>query len=251
MKQPFISLDISRISFSKALDECIGLARIRKSSYACFSNVHMVVEGWDSEEVRNAVNGADFAFADGMPVAKGISVLHGETRERIAGMDFIEPFLQRMDKENLRLTIFGGGAKTHKEALKQIPFRFPGIAHLQCISPPHRIWTLEEVKSFVSQINSSEPNAVFVILGCPKQEKFMANVSKEIPALMLGLGGALPTFLGIHKRAPEWMRMLMLEWLYRLIQEPGRLWKRYTYTNIKFIFLFARFWLTGNKTRKE
>jgi len=251
MKKRFISLDISEIGFGQALQTCLDLAKAKSSSYACFSNVHMVVDAWDHKEVQEAVNQANFAFADGMPIAKGYSLMYKTRQERIAGMDFIEPFLDLMHSNKLRLSIFGGSMKTLAEAEKKIRQDYPGISGIQCISPPFRNWTDEEEKGWIDEISDFSPHVVFVILGCPKQEKFMKKFSSRIPALLLGLGGALPTFLGIQKRAPSWMKALMLEWTYRLIQEPRRLWRRYTYTNLKFIVLFIWFLLLGPKTKKE
>ncbi len=250
MRKILISLKISTLPFSEALANTLEFAIKRKYAYACFANVHMLVEAWDDPAMKSAVNNADFVFADGMPVAKGLSFVYGESHERIAGMDFIGPFLRLLDENKLRLVVFGGSESSHSEAQRQFGQRFPGI-ELAFICPPHRIWTPEENLNWIRQINDLEPHVVFVILGCPKQEMWMATHSKQIPGLLLGLGGALPTVLGIQKRAPSWMQVLMLEWLFRLIQEPGRLWKRYAYTNLKFIGLFGWFLLFGHKSMKE
>jgi N-acetylglucosaminyldiphosphoundecaprenol N-acetyl-beta-D-mannosaminyltransferase len=116
MRKTLISLNISALPFSEALVNTLEFAIKRKNGYACFANVHMVVEAWDDPVMKSAVNNADFVFADGMPVAKGLSLVFGEGQERIAGMDFIGPFLRLLDENKLRLVIFGGSESSHSEA---------------------------------------------------------------------------------------------------------------------------------------
>ena len=98
----------------------------------------------------------------------------------------------------------------------------------------------DELARDIDQINHSGAQLVFVSLGCPKQEKWMAANSKKINAVLLGIGAALPVMAGIHKRAPVWMQKLALEWFYRLMQQPGRLFKRYLFTNSMFVYLLTR-----------
>ena len=107
-------------------------------------------------------------------------------------------------------------------------------------SPPFRELTPEERQQEIEEINRSEAQIVMVALGCPKQERWMAGNKGKIHSVMIGLGGAFPVYAGLKKRAPAWMRRLSLEWLYRLGQEPKRLWRRYLYTNVKFLLLLGK-----------
>jgi N-acetylglucosaminyldiphosphoundecaprenol N-acetyl-beta-D-mannosaminyltransferase len=247
MKKRVISLDISVIGFQEALDACLDWASQRRPGYACFSNAHMTVEALDHRDVQTAVNAANFAFADGMPVAKAMHWLHKIPQERIAGMDFIQPFLDGLHRRNLRVFIFGGSEKTQQAFAETCPRVFPGLIW-QGFSPRlARDWQPDEYHDFEKRILAFEPHAVLVILGCPKQERFMARMSGKIPALLLGLGGALPTFLGLQNRAPEWMQRSGLEWVFRFFQEPGRLWKRYLYTNSRFVWALIGAWLNQKR----
>ena len=238
MHSKVISIFITQITFQNALSEIISLAVSRVSCFACFVNAHMVVEAWDSLSFNDDLKKARFRFADGMPIAKAMSLIHGKKQERIAGMDFLEPLLASMNSMKLRLFIFGGSQTMLEEAKKRIEIDYPEISLSGLLSPSFGEWSEAETTQYLDEIKAANPNIVMVILGCPKQEKFMARHYMEIPAPLLGLGGALPTFLNLQKRAPKWMQFLMLEWLYRLIQEPNRLWQRYFYTNLKFIWLF-------------
>jgi len=107
-------------------------------------------------------------------------------------------------------------------------------------SPPFRPLTVKEEEAHVERINAFGAHLVFVALGCPKQEKWMARMKGRVRACMVGIGGALPVMIGMQGRAPVWMQKASLEWLYRLMQEPKRLFKRYAYTNTKFIYLLLK-----------
>ena len=107
-------------------------------------------------------------------------------------------------------------------------------------SPPFRALSLEEEDRIVYMLNESGARLVFVILGCPKQEKWMASMQTRIQAVMIGIGAALPVLAGIHKRAPRWMQKTGLEWFYRLVQEPRRLFKRYATTNTLFLYVLLK-----------
>jgi N-acetylglucosaminyldiphosphoundecaprenol N-acetyl-beta-D-mannosaminyltransferase len=114
-------------------------------------------------------------------------------------------------------------------------------------SPPFRELTEDEKAEEVNLINRSGANIVLVALGCPKQEVWMAGNKGKIRSVMVGLGAAFPVFAGMQRKAPEWMRKAALEWLFRLGQEPGRLWRRYLYTNSKFVSLLLRDLLSGRQ----
>ncbi len=107
-------------------------------------------------------------------------------------------------------------------------------------SPPFRPLTDTEKEDDIRRINDSGAHLVFVALGCPKQERWMAENKGKIHAVMLGVGGAFPVYAGLQRRAPEWMQKYALEWVFRLCQEPKRMWKRYLVTNTLFCILLAK-----------
>jgi len=127
-----------------------------------------------------------------------------------------------------------------EQLIRKIETTYPGVQVAGAISPPFRPLSQEELNDHIDQINRSGANFVLVALGCPKQETWMALHSEKLHAVLLGLGGAFPVTAGLQKRAPVWMQRAALEWLHRLLQEPGRLFKRYLYTNLYFIVLLVK-----------
>ena len=125
--------------------------------------------------------------------------------------------------------------------------RHPQILHHHYFSPPFRELSSDENDEVIEKINRSGAHLVFVVLGCPKQEKWMFAMKGKINACMIGIGAALPVLIGQQRRAPVWMQKASLEWLFRLIQEPRRLFKRYLVTNSLFLFLILKQWLLGGR----
>nr|WP_315820525.1 WecB/TagA/CpsF family glycosyltransferase [Paraflavitalea speifideiaquila] len=121
---------------------------------------------------------------------------------------------------------------------------YPNLKIGGAISPPFGVTlTPQELQHHIDMINQSSSHVVYVALGCPKQEKWMANNYNKINAVLLGIGGALPVLAGVQTRAPKWMQDMSLEWLFRLLQEPRRMFRRYLYTNSYFIWLLTKAWL--------
>jgi len=154
-------------------------------------------------------------------------------------MDLLPDLLSEAEKTNLRCYVYGGSEEMLAISEAYIQERYP---NLQCgfHSPPFRPMTAEEEQADCDRINNFGAHLVFVALGCPKQEKWMAKMKGRIHACMLGIGGALPVMIGMQDRAPDWMQKASLEWLYRLGQEPKRLFRRYAYTNTKFLYLLTK-----------
>jgi N-acetylglucosaminyldiphosphoundecaprenol N-acetyl-beta-D-mannosaminyltransferase len=135
---------------------------------------------------------------------------------------------------------YGGTPALLEKTEHYLRYAFPYLPVAGMYSPPFRPATPEEENQLVEKINSSGAAVVLVILGCPKQEKWMASMKGRIRAVMIGVGGALPVMVGMQKRAPRWLQSLGLEWLFRLMQEPRRLFRRYVITNSLFIYLFVK-----------
>lgn len=239
MVHKVVSLKISEGSYSSLLDSMLALGKIQQSSYVCVANVHMCIEAFDNRQFAEIVNEADLVTPDGMPLAKAIKLLYGLEQDRVAGMDLLPDLLAKAEKSNLRCFIYGGSDAMLEKSKSYIDEHYPT---LQCgyFSPPFRALTAEEEIAHYQMINDFGANLVFVALGCPKQEKWMASMKGKVNACMLGIGGALPVMIGMQDRAPAWMQKASLEWLYRLAQEPKRLFKRYAYTNTKFLYLLTK-----------
>jgi N-acetylglucosaminyldiphosphoundecaprenol N-acetyl-beta-D-mannosaminyltransferase len=239
-KARIISLNVDLISLEDSLQKVMGWAMTYTPSYVCFANVHMLVEAQRNVSFRRQVNGASMVLPDGKPIAKSCYWIHGKVEERKAGMDYMPHLLKAANKAHASVFLYGSSGEILQKMTDRIHQEFPAINVCGQIAPPFHEMTALEQDAHIRQINFSGANIVLVSLGCPKQEKWMAENSKRINAVLLGLGGAFPVFAGIRSRAPKWMQRNSLEWLYRLAQEPGRMFKRYLYTNTYFIFLLAR-----------
>tara|TARA_B100001063_G_scaffold247386_1_gene294072 strand:- start:4061 stop:4813 length:753 start_codon:yes stop_codon:yes gene_type:complete len=238
-KHKVLSLRLSSQSYSSAKQTILDWAKSRKSAYVCFANVHMTIEAYDNPKFAEVVNGADLVCADGMPLAKAVKLLYGQKIDRVAGMDMFPDLIQAAHEEKLSIFLYGTTDVILQKIVEKINNEFPKAKVVGAVSPPFRTLSKEEEEGYIQQINDSDANMLFVALGCPKQEKWMAKHSKKINAVLLGVGGAFPVFVNDQKRAPEWMRKMSLEWFYRLIQDPKRLFKRYLYTNSKFLYLLC------------
>lgn len=246
MNKKIISLYISAYLYREFITKILELGKAKRSSYICVANVHMCIEAHDDNNFAEVVNRADLVTPDGMPLAKGIKLLYGVDQERVAGMDLLPNLLKEAEKQQLTVYFYGGTQEMQDATEDYVRKHYPALKSGGFYSPPFRPLSVEEENQIVEQINASGAQLIFVALGCPKQEKWMASMKGRINGCMIGIGGALPVMIGQQKRAPQWMQNASLEWLYRLIQEPKRLFKRYAYTNTKFIYLLLKQKITGN-----
>ncbi|GGH56552.1 N-acetylglucosaminyldiphosphoundecaprenol N-acetyl-beta-D-mannosaminyltransferase [Filimonas zeae] len=236
-RQKHLSLKISLGPYSAFIDRIIELAEVRQSSYVCVANVHMLIEAKNDKSFRKALIAADVVTPDGMPLAKALKLLYGIDQDRVAGMDLLPDLLAKAEKEALSVFFYGGSQAMLDKAVKYTEERYPQLNLAGAYSPPFRPLSEEEMKEVAHVITTSGAQIVFVVLGCPKQEKWMYQMKGKIPAVMIGIGGALPVLIGDQKRAPQWMQKYSLEWSYRLMQEPRRLFKRYLVTNSSYLVL--------------
>ena len=251
-KRKVIKSDISIGTFDEFVDSLMELSKNQKSSYVCVCNAHMLIEASDSEKFSNIVNEADIVTPDGKPVAKAVEWLYGFEQPRVAGMDLIESLFIEIDRKGLKVFLYGSTNDVLDKMATKACKQFPGLNVVGTLSPPFRELNIDEDQLDVDTINNCNPDFVFVALGCPKQERWMAEHKDKINSCMIGLGGAFPVYAGMMERSPTWMQKYGLEWLYRLIKEPKRLYKRYFYTNTKFIVLlviqlFSKRLFFGNK----
>lgn len=242
MKVIVTTLKIDKLSYLSFIEKTIDKAKNSLSSYICVANVHMCIEAYQDKKFASIVNNADLVTPDGMPLAKATKLLYGHEQERVAGMDLLPDLLKESEKNNLKVYFYGGTQEILDKTLDYCSNQFPNLKIVGLYSPPFRALTEFEESQIIKNINESGAGLIFVALGCPKQEKWMASMKGKINACMIGIGGALPVMIGMQKRAPQWMQNNSLEWLYRLSQEPKRLFKRYTITNTKFLYLLFMQW---------
>lgn len=239
-KKRIVSIDVTQASYSYFISQIINLGRNLNSSYVCVANVHMVVEAYKNPEYASFINSADLVTPDGMPLVKALKLSYGLSQERVAGMDLFPDLLSEAEKQGQSIFLYGSTENVLQNISRRISSEHPTLKIAGIYSPPFRPLTDSESSEIVTLINSSGANLVFVSLGCPKQEIWMANHKGKINAVMIGVGGAFPVYSGLQKRAPVWMQKSSLEWFYRLCQEPRRLIKRYLITNTMFIFLILK-----------
>jgi N-acetylglucosaminyldiphosphoundecaprenol N-acetyl-beta-D-mannosaminyltransferase len=245
------NLNIDAISYGMALHHVIELAKLNTPSYVCFVNGHMSIEAYWNLQFSDYVNKASFVLADGIPVALSVRLLHRMKQERIAGMDFMPSILGACAKEGLHVFLFGSTQEVLTVLSQRIQVEHASLKIAGAISPSFGPFTAAEASDYVQQINRSGAHVVLVGLGCPKQETWMAQYSNDIHATLLGVGGAFSVYAGLTRRAPRWMQKFALEWLYRLMQEPRRMWKRYLVTNTLFIGLLMKELLITNLGLKK
>jgi N-acetylglucosaminyldiphosphoundecaprenol N-acetyl-beta-D-mannosaminyltransferase len=238
-KLKIISLAIDHLTFGECLETVVGWGKERRPSYVCFANVHMVIEAYRSAAFAAEVNKASLVVADGKPLTTACFSLYRKRQERISGMDFMPAALSAAEKEGLTVFLYGSSAELLQRLRAELGRRYPGLKIGGAISPPFRSLTAEETDAHIDQINHSGAQLLFVSLGCPKQEKWMAAHYRRIRAVCLGVGGAFPVMAGSQRRAPKWMQNLALEWFYRLLLEPKRMLPRYVKTNSQFIYLMG------------
>jgi len=235
IKQQLINFNLTKGKYVQFIEQLLTLASNKKAAIVCVANVHMFVEAQQNEEFLAIINNAEMVTPDGKPLTWALRLLYGIKQERVAGMDLLPDLLKKMEEQELSVYFYGGSQEMLNSTTKHIQQKYPLLKVAGSFSPPFRALTENEHGQIIESINESNPHVVFVILGCPKQEKWMDSVKGKINSVMIGVGGALPVMIGLQKRAPLWMQNAGLEWLYRLIQEPGRLFKRYAVTNTFFI----------------
>lgn len=237
---PVLTLGISLGTYLQIQESIIAAARQGASRTACFANVHMTVEASNDAAFAAIVNSADWVLADGVPLTWMIERQHQIRQERVAGIDMLPDLVRRAAEEKLPVFFFGSTPNVLASAVAVCQERHPDLQIAGTLSPPFRPLSDEEEEEIVRQINESDAKIVFVALGCPKQERWMARMRGRIQAVMLGIGGALPILAEQQSRAPRWMQRTGLEWFHRLTKEPRRLFRRYAVTNSQFILSVIR-----------
>lgn len=221
-----------------------------RGEYICLSNVHTTVMAESDAEYRKVQNAAFLALPDGSPLSFVQRLRGYKNARQVAGPDLMPVLWEKAENTDIAHYFYGGSQKTIEDLGKKLKDRYPNLKIAGLESPPFRPLTEEEDEEAVKRINESGASIVWVGLGAPKQEKWMYEHKGKINALMLGVGAGFDFHARNVKRAPEWMRKHYLEWLYRLVQDPKRLWKRYLVTNVKFVFLIIKSFFVKNKNEK-
>ena len=243
---------IDPTSHTEAIAQILSWARKGESRYVCVANVHMVMEAYDHADYQAIVNAADLVVPDGMPLVWMLRRLKFPNQERVSGPDLMAYILQAAAKHDIPVGFYGSTPEVLNRLQKHLKLHLPILRIAYLHSPPFRPLTPQEDTQIVTSINSSGVRILFVGLGCPKQERWMANHKGRVKAVMIGVGAAFEFHAGTKRRAPHWMQHVGLEWLYRLLSEPKRLWRRYLYHNPRFLVLaLQQLWKTSGWKRSR
>jgi N-acetylglucosaminyldiphosphoundecaprenol N-acetyl-beta-D-mannosaminyltransferase len=242
-----ISTPVYATSYTDACDRIQTWAEARNSSYIVAANVHVVMTAYLQRQYQKIVNQAALVTPDGMPLVWALRLLGIKGQTRVYGPDLMLAWCDRAAQLQMPIYLYGGTEPMLEKLRHNLTQQFPGLAIAGSYAPPFRSLTAEEELEDVQRINDSGAAVVFVGLGCPKQEEWMARQQGKITAVMIGVGAAFSFHSGEVAQAPRWMMKLGLEWLYRFSQEPRRLWQRYCINNPAFVILFGwqllRYWL--------
>ena len=235
-----VGMRIDATNYIDATNQIVTWAKHKVGKRVCAANVHMAMETYDNPKFAEIVNQADLVTPDGMPLVWGLRALGIKNANRVCGPYLTLSVCEAAAQEKLPIALYGGTEQSLVDFTNFLVEKYPGIKIACRISPPFRALTPDEDTAYTAQIVASGAQILFVGIGCPRQEIWMAEHQDRISAVMLGVGAAFNFHSGHVKHAPQWMQIVGLEWLFRLIMEPRRLWKRYFRQNPRFIFLFLK-----------
>ncbi|HEX5147211.1 MAG TPA: WecB/TagA/CpsF family glycosyltransferase [Conexibacter sp.] len=242
---------VAVLDYEGVLDWVDAAVAAGAREYVCVAAVHTVMEAHDDGALRAAVDGAAFTVPDGQPVAWALRKLGHEIDDRVYGPELMARACARAARSGQRHYLYGG---RDDDALARLTAklrdRFPGVTIAGGFSPPYRELSGAELDQVAARINAARPDVVWVGIGVPKQEKWMAAMRDRLDApVLIGVGAAFDFHAGLVPQAPAWMQKRGLEWLFRLVQEPRRLWRRYARHNPRFVVGFARQWAGHRRGR--
>lgn len=231
-----LGVNIAAIDMDWLLDFTDKHIKELSGDYMCVSNVHTTVTSFEDKSYCDVQNGGIMAIPDGGPLSTVGQKRGFKNMKRTTGPSYMEEILKISVQKGYRHYFYGSTEDTLEKLHEALQHDYPGIQIAGMFSPPFRPLTEEENNLVVERINETYPDFVWVGLGAPKQERWMAEHQGKIKGFMVGVGAGFDYFAGNISRAPEWMQKANLEWVYRLLQDPKRLFGRYWHTNTKFIW---------------
>lgn len=246
-----IGMRVDATSYEHATRRILEWAHEPVGRRVCVANVHMVMEAHGDAAFRRIVNTADLVTPDGMPLVWALRLFGVDDATRVYGPTLMLHVCEAAAKAQVPIALYGGTDARLRDVVHVLETRFPGIQIPCRIAPPFRPLTAEEDATFSEEIRQSGARIVFVGIGCPKQEQWMAAHQDRIPAVLLGVGAAFDFHSGRVPQAPSWMQDMGLEWFFRILMEPGRLWKRYATHNPAFVALLLRQWMRAQRSTTE
>jgi N-acetylglucosaminyldiphosphoundecaprenol N-acetyl-beta-D-mannosaminyltransferase len=247
-----LGVEVSAIDMELALSTFDEWISTGVSQYVCVRDVHGIVRCQRDEELRSIHRRAGMVTPDGMPIVFLARLLGHPETQRVYGPDLLLAACRRSEDTGWRHYFYGGGPGVPELLAERLQQRFPRLAVVGTYSPPFRDLTDEEDEELCDAIRAARPDIVWVGLGTPKQERWMAShVGRVGNSVLVGVGAAFDFHSGTKKQAPRWMQRSALEWLFRLLHEPRRLGRRYLVGNPLFLILVARQFVAGRPRKLD
>jgi N-acetylglucosaminyldiphosphoundecaprenol N-acetyl-beta-D-mannosaminyltransferase len=235
-----LGMRVDATSYAETADLVLELASARAGGMVCVATAHMVMEAHDAPEFRRIVNSADRVTPDGMPLVWRLRAAGLPHATRVYGPTLVPEICARAAARGIAVGLYGGRPEVLAGLRDALRERFPGLEIRFAYSPPFRVLSEREDAEMTEAIAESGVGVLFVALGCPRQERWMAAHREALDCVLVGVGAAFDFLAGAKPQAPAWMQGAGLEWLFRLACEPRRLWRRYLVGNTRFLFHLAR-----------
>jgi len=241
MRVHLMGCAVDNLDMEETLGVVEGFIRSGRPHQHVVINVDKIVKASRDPALRQIINGCDLINADGMPVVWASRLLGKPLKERVTGVDLFEALMARAAEKGWRVFLLGAREEVVSGVAHLYPARYPGLT---LAGYRNGYWKPEDEDRVVAEIAATRPDILFVAISSPKKEAFLARyqAAMKVPFAM-GVGGTFDVAVGLVKRAPVWMQKAGLEWFYRFLQEPRRMFRRYFIDDMAFVALFAREWV--------
>jgi len=240
-KYPLLRVGISATTYADTTDKIIAAARKKQGGVVTALPVHGVVTASEDPDLRAKINTFEIVAPDGQPIRWALNLLYGtHLSDRVYGPELMLWLCRRAAAEGIGIYLYGSHNHVVKKLAANLTKWFPTLQIDGCESPPFRLLSQDEDRETVERINASGAELIFLGLGCPRQDVFAFEHRKTIKGVQVCVGAAFDFHSGNKPMAPSWMQRNSLEWLFRLVQEPRRLWRRYFFTNTFFLIRFIK-----------
>lgn len=242
-KHDLFGVRVSATNYQQAIDCLVAAARERMPAIASLQAVHAVMTASGDAELRAMVNTFEIVGPDGQPVRWALNLLHGvRLSQRVYGPELMLRLCERAALEQLPIFLYGGTPAVLTALEAGLQNRCPALQIAGSYAPPFRPLLDEEREDMIQRIRDSGARIVFIGLGAPKQDRFAYEFRDRLSVVQVCVGAAFDFHAGMKRMAPRWMQNSGLEWLFRLVQEPRRLFRRYAVTNTQFVIKLLAAW---------
>lgn len=232
-----LGVNVSAINMDLALQTIDSWHTNQQSNYVCVTPVHSVMMCLDDQKLKQIYNDAGMVTPDGMPIVWLSRWFGSKQVSRVYGPDLLLAMCKHSIDKGYRHYFYGGAEGVADKLIENLKTQFPELEVAGAYCPPFRSLSPQEDKEIVEIILEAKPDIIWVGLGAPKQEYWMqSHLNALSPAILIGVGAAFDFHAGLVKQAPKWMQRSGLEWLFRFLLEPRRLWYRYLVNNPRFVF---------------